>query len=99
MAQKVGRREKLAQKVGRREIYSPVPPLRIREETAAMLGGKGKDTSLTITKVDGEEEIIKTKIYKVAIPSLANTTPFAVHYEKIRIHLRELTTNSAKMHS
>ena len=26
MAQKVGRREKLAQKVGRREIYSPVPP-------------------------------------------------------------------------
>ena len=26
-------------------------------------------------------------------------TPFAVHYEKIRIHLRELTTNSAKMHS
>ena len=26
-------------------------------------------------------------------------TPFAVHYEKIRIHLRELTTNSAKIHS
>ena len=26
MAQKVGRREKLAQKEGRREIYSPVPP-------------------------------------------------------------------------
>ena len=26
-------------------------------------------------------------------------TPFAVHYEKIRIHLRELTINSAKMHS
>ena len=26
MAQKAGRREKLAQKVGRREIYSPVPP-------------------------------------------------------------------------
>ena len=24
-------------------------------------------------------------------------TPFPVHYEKIRIHLRELTTNSAKM--
>ena len=27
------------------------------------------------------------------------TTPFAVHYEKIRIHLREMTTNSAKIHS
>ena len=26
-------------------------------------------------------------------------TPFAVHYEKIRIHLREMTTNSAKIHS
>ena len=26
-------------------------------------------------------------------------TPFAVHYEKIRIHLRETTTNSAKIHS
>ena len=26
LAQKVGRRKKLAQKVGRREIYLPVPP-------------------------------------------------------------------------
>ena len=26
-------------------------------------------------------------------------TPFAVHYEKIRIHLREKATNSAKIHS
>ena len=26
-------------------------------------------------------------------------TPFAVHYEKIRNHLREKATNSAKMHS
>ena len=25
-----------------------------------------------------------------------STTPFAVHYEKIRIHLREKATNSAK---
>ena len=27
------------------------------------------------------------------------TTPFAVHYDKIRIHLREKATNSAKIHS
>ena len=27
------------------------------------------------------------------------TTPFAVHYEEIRIHLRETATNSAKIHS
>ena len=26
-------------------------------------------------------------------------TPFAVHYEKIRNHLRETATNSAKIHS
>ena len=26
-------------------------------------------------------------------------TPFAVHYEKIRNHLTETTTNSAKIHS
>ena len=26
-------------------------------------------------------------------------TPSAVHYEKIRIHLREKATNSAKIHS
>ena len=25
--------------------------------------------------------------------------PFAVHYEKIRIHLREMATNGAKIHS
>ena len=30
---------------------------------------------------------------------LEATTPFAVHYEKIRIHLRETATNSAKIHS
>ena len=28
-----------------------------------------------------------------------NVTPFAVHYEKIRIHLRETVTNRAKIHS
>ena len=27
------------------------------------------------------------------------TTPFALHYEKIHIHLRESSTNSAKIHS
>ena len=26
-------------------------------------------------------------------------TPFAVHYEKIRIHLRETVTNSSKIYS
>ena len=31
--------------------------------------------------------------------SLAYSTPFAVHYEKIRIHLCETATNSAEIHS
>ena len=31
--------------------------------------------------------------------SLFFLTPFAVHYEKIRSHLRETATNSAKIHS
>ena len=30
---------------------------------------------------------------------ILSITPFAVHYEKIHIHLRELMTNSAKMYS
>ena len=29
----------------------------------------------------------------------SNTSPFAVHYEKIHNHLRETATNSAKIHS
>jgi len=33
------------------------------------------------------------------ILSVLSITPFAVHYEKIRIHLRETATDSAKIHS
>ena len=32
-------------------------------------------------------------------PASYTVTPFAVKYEKIRIRLRKLTTNSGKMHS
>ena len=31
--------------------------------------------------------------------SSSSSTPFAVHYEKIRNHFREMATNSAKIHS
>ena len=34
-----------------------------------MLGLKGKDALVTITKVGGEEETIKTKVYKVPVSS------------------------------
>ena len=45
----------------------------IRESTAAQLGLQGKDTSVTITKVGGEEETIKTKVYKVPVSSIDRT--------------------------
>ena len=35
----------------------------------------------------------------LTVKVLTLTTPFAVHYEKIRNHLRETATNSAKIHS
>ena len=47
----------------------------IRNETAASLGLKGRDTSITITKVGGDEETITTKVYKVPVctPNRFNT--------------------------
>ena len=50
----------------------------IREETAAALGLKGNDTAVTITKVGGEEETIKTKVYKVPISSLNDSEMFSI---------------------
>ena len=38
----------------------------IRNDTGKVLGLKGKDTSVTITKVGGEEETMKTKEYRVS---------------------------------
>ena len=42
----------------------------IRQETANCLGLKGKDISVTITKVGGEEEEMKTKMYKVPVSAI-----------------------------
>ena len=39
----------------------------IRDETAVSLGLKGKNTSITIKKVGGDEETIATKIYRVPV--------------------------------
>ena len=50
----------------------------IREETAAALGLKGNDTAVTLTKVGGEEETIKTKVYKVPVSSIDNTEMFSI---------------------
>ena len=50
----------------------------IREETAVALGLKGNDTALTITKVGGEEETMRTKVYKVPVSSSDNTETFSI---------------------
>ena len=50
----------------------------VREETATMLGLKGKDMSVTITKVGGEEETIKTKVYKVPVSSPDKAQMFSI---------------------
>ena len=50
----------------------------IRQSTAETLGLKGKDTTVTITKVGGEEETIKTKIYKVQVSAIDDHKQFTV---------------------
>lgn len=47
-------------------------------ETTETLGLNRKDTSVTITKVGGEEETIKTKEYKVQLASIDNDKRFTV---------------------
>ena len=50
----------------------------IRLETAASLGLDGKNVSITITKIGGEEEQMKTKEFKVQLTSLVNGRSFVV---------------------
>ena len=50
----------------------------IRNETAALLGLTGKDTTISITKVGGEEDFFPTKVYKVPITAVGSTKPFSV---------------------
>ena len=66
------------QKQGNTLLDSGAQVSLIREETAATLGLKGKDTSITITKVGEEEETIKTKVYKVPVSSPDSTKMFSI---------------------
>ena len=47
-------------------------------ETAESLGLDGKNVSITITKIGGEEEQMKTKEFKVQLSSLVNRRSFVV---------------------
>ncbi|XP_028397206.1 uncharacterized protein LOC114521015 [Dendronephthya gigantea] len=46
--------------------------------TAESLNLKGKDVSITITKVQGDEEVLETKVYQVPITSLETGAKFTV---------------------
>ncbi len=50
----------------------------IKQETAENLGLKGKDVSITITKVGGVDENVKTKVYKVPVTSLDSRKTYSV---------------------
>ena len=50
----------------------------IRDDTAEMLNLKGRETSITITKVGGEVEHISTKVYKVPLSSEDGSVTYSV---------------------
>ena len=50
----------------------------IRTSTAKNLDLKGKDVSITIIKVGGEEEVLATRLYQVPITSLESGAKFTV---------------------
>jgi len=50
----------------------------IRQDTAETLGLKGKDVSITITKVGGEDETMKTKEYNVQLSCIDNNKRFTI---------------------
>ena len=50
----------------------------IRQDTAAILGLQGQNVTVSITKIGGEEEIIKTKKYTVAVSSVDGNKQYSV---------------------
>lgn len=66
-------------------------------ETTETLGLNRKDTSVTITKVGGEEETIKTKEYKVQLASIDNDKRFTV--KAIRIPTITTISPQSRLHT
>lgn len=50
----------------------------IRSDTAELLGLKGRDTSVTIAKVGGEEETIRTKEYGIPVSSVDDCKKYLI---------------------
>lgn len=74
----------------------------IKQETAETLGLKGKDASVTITKVGGEEETLKTKEYTIQLTSIDDNKRSTISDEIPPVktsHLPELLgLSDAKFH-
>ena len=66
-------------------------------KTTETLGQNRKDTSVTITKVGGEEETIKTKEYKVQLASIDNDKGFTV--KAIRIPTITTRSPQSRLHT
>lgn len=50
----------------------------IPSDIAELLGLKGRDTSVTIAKVGGKEETIRTKEYRVSVSSVDNHKKYSI---------------------
>ena len=50
----------------------------IRNDTASILGLRGRDVHITITKVGGEEESIATKEYKVPVSAIVKGQSYSI---------------------
>ena len=50
----------------------------IKSETAENLGLKGRDVSVNIVKVGGEEETIRTKSYRVPVSEIGDTKKYSI---------------------
>ena len=64
----------------------------------ALSAGREKEGKLATKSLEFDYMHLKSRC-EMLIGRDDISTSFAVHYEKIRIHLRETATNSAKIHS
>lgn len=78
----------------------------IRQQTADCLGLKGKDISVTITKVGGEEKEMETKVYRVPVSAIGNSRKYSIKAigipyisdEIASINITDITKNLGLVH-
>ena len=98
------------QKIGNALLDSGAQISLIRTPIAEELRLKGKETVITITKVEGQEEELRTKTYQVRIRSLENHTRYTIQatgipwitdeISKVRVDdiARKLDLNKKQLH-